>query len=526
MIINNNVYKCLENLQTKLNNKEKHINVFSPFVLPPDFIKELIEFLLKHYKTVMVAYDEEIAELYDIVLKNGITVSTAKSCKSIKRSDLFSAFIYSTDSLLDTSSEDISFEALILLSPKLLLRDCFKTTISPENVVITLSDNFKFNNYCMDIEYNKEAAINRQLFQAIDSVTSKTNSEVIITCPGRIFDIRDICGASAEEQRKLFPHVSDCFYSLSEITYSCNSNSKETKSDQDIIAELKRENEKLRDLVKFLRQLLAVIGVSRCDIDKAFEEVTEAKRKLQENIQLLGTNEEAIEQETACFENMVSEKIIKLIEPLAMEYKNRNYYEGLLLGYLGEDVWYKKLCNESRKLLITSRMTFDSMWQMDDRKRLDFTGICMMLSKTLDIELSRRFYDKYTAWLTNKGIDIINWPEALVFINRHYNTYQKINQQSFTLGSINHLFGKKAILADFEQTIDFASKNLYSNNLSKNEVADKLRDVADWTNKIREDYRNPAAHRTEIHDVDAKSCMEYMISFHRKLRLILESMSV
>ena len=31
------------------------------------------------------------------------------------------------------------------------------------------------------------------------------------------------------------------------------------------------------------------------------------------------------------------------------------------------------------------------------------------------------------------------------------------------MGSINHLFGKKAILADFEQTIDFASKNLYSN---------------------------------------------------------------
>ena len=45
-----------------------------------------------------------------------------------------------------------------------------------------------------------------------------------------------------------------------------------------------------------------------------------------------------------------------------------------------------------------------------------------------------------------------------------------------------------------------------------------------YVEKVREDYRNPSAHREKIDLVTAEACMDYMLETYKKLKEILEDM--
>jgi hypothetical protein len=113
-----------------------------------------------------------------------------------------------------------------------------------------------------------------------------------------------------------------------------------------------------------------------------------------------------------------------------------------------------------------------------------------------------------------KQFDFENWPSTLRYENKYNKTYSKLREENFTLGSIVHLLSEKYKVnskTNLEIAVDFASERLYPKNCSKKEVKDKLKEIVDCTEKIRRDYRNPAAHRSQMYAVDAKDCMDYMI---------------
>ena len=256
--------------------------------------------------------------------------------------------------------------------------------------------------------------------------------EPIIFNNEKLFDIRDIYGASIESKRKILKNIEV----EKKHTNLLISN---MKKEQEKIIYNKLKLEKLEKEIEFQKKkiylqemLLSAVGISRKDVDEAFERI----KIRREYIKYKLYNEDKIinERVISKFETEVSD-IVNKITQKSISTQTKEYYESILKAYLKEDVWSKKLCEISRNNLITARMNYDAMMQMKDKEILDFSGVCLLLTKTLDIELSRRFYTNYVSWLMEKyplSENIHKWPKVLLNKEKLYKffmllDYKKIN---------------------------------------------------------------------------------------------------
>lgn len=79
-----------------------------------------------------------------------------------------------------------------------------------------------------------------------------------------------------------------------------------------------------------------------------------------------------------------------------------------------------------------------------------------------------------------------------------------------------------------ESTFDmfkvFAKEELYVAEISNEQCEQKIKNIVKYVEKVRVDYRNPAAHRNSLNAISAEACMGYMIETYKKLKEILEDM--
>lgn len=70
----------------------------------------------------------------------------------------------------------------------------------------------------------------------------------------------------------------------------------------------------------------------------------------------------------------------------------------------------------------------------------------------------------------------------------------------------------------------FAKEELYLPMILYEECEQKIKNIVKYVEKVRVDYRNPAAHRHSLDAVSAEACMGYIIETYKKLKEILEDM--
>ena len=71
--------------------------------------------------------------------------------------------------------------------------------------------------------------------------------------------------------------------------------------------------------------------------------------------------------------------------------------------------------------------------------------------------------------------------------------------------------------------VDFAMNRLFS-GLSRATVMQKLEQDYLFVEKVRVDYRNPAAHKNALTAVSAEECIKYVIETQKMLRKMLVDM--
>ena len=235
-------------------------------------------------------------------------------------------------------------------------------------------------------------------------------------------------------------------------------------------------------------------------------------------------NEEVI----SYFEDAVVECVVRITKDI-IKVSNKEQAENELEEILTTDVW-NKLSDESKTYLVTAKVNFETMIEMENRDELDFSGVCLLLTKTMDEEISKRFYTRYAEYLQEQyplPENVDKWPKDML------NKYKPevIDKKYFTLGTVRFVIGKNKDgkvmnWKSYNRIRRYARDYLYKEGISKEEREEKLLEIVKCIEIIRIDYRNPSAHRNALDTVKAEACMDYMLGTYKKLKLILEDMRI
>lgn len=190
---------------------------------------------------------------------------------------------------------------------------------------------------------------------------------------------------------------------------------------------------------------------------------------------------------------------------------------------LGESAW-KKMDNASQTFLISAKVMYNHLIMLDDI--IDYSGVCVLVTKALEVEMDKRFYSKFLDYLDRKyHRDYSKYPTALLFQNR-----APLNSEKFTMGSIAF------VLCYLENRND--SLNQKQNNKRKLleycrdrifpgkadlEIDAMVIEYARDVETIRTSYRNPSAHTNELKQVNAEACFNYVLDVEKVLKKMLDS---
>lgn len=205
--------------------------------------------------------------------------------------------------------------------------------------------------------------------------------------------------------------------------------------------------------MKQLLEMVKALSAGQAAILKGQEEMHEKLDRISEQIETLS---EKISDYQALTERQLKlaeseEEVEKIISVFSEEVVSRiqrsfnaNYEENdfrqeeqSLMAYFG-DTW-GKVSEQSKKYLISARLMFKKQSVLGNL--VDYSGVCLLVTKALELEMSRRFYSDYVNYLGNRfgntTSDLNQWPDAFTKEKRDNvnNTWIEaiVPEHSFTL---------------------------------------------------------------------------------------------
>ena len=285
----------------------------------------------------------------------------------------------------------------------------------------------------------------------------------------------------------------------------------------DIVQRVERGFESVNNNLNTISQKLDELSLSM----KVYKSDVESMLKKAEDEDL----EESIIED---FSNRLSTKIVDSIN----KRDNETNYErnASSLKKLFGDNW-NKLNDKSKQFLVTANVLFDYMEGLNNS--LDYSGVCILVTKAVEEEMKKRFYNEFLDYLYSiLPNEIEKWHYCMRTENsRHRGQYIPIDQSKFTLGSVSHICCLyKPRFCDVEsyesskqQIVDFASKYLFVDSAA-GDAREVLKSIARFINDIKDRYRNPAAHINVIQKVTAQQCLDEVIYIQKVLIQILAFM--
>lgn len=338
-----------------------------------------------------------------------------------------------------------------------------------------------------------------------------------------ILDIRDIKYAEEQEKVQLVSKLYD-ICSVYEMDYGVKDEETAATGNAEKLVAINRAHSELQFEKELLKSIAASAGADMMTLETGIKEITNLKKAFAAQFD---ATEDPIECEKleVEFQNKTTEVLVGITKSL-LTLSRKEKYEKILTDNLSNTVWNERLSERSRTYLISAMMTYDTLNSIENNDNLDYSGVCLQITKVLDEELSERFYSRYKEYLAQE-YPIDRWPDAM----KSKNGKDSLPANEFTLGSIAYVIGRGSSYSlgrGYASNLmrEYARNVLYPLVMTDEEIDQHLSEIVDCAEKTRNDYRNPAAHRETISYVSAAECIAYLIEQTKMIRMILESMRV
>lgn len=258
-------------------------------------------------------------------------------------------------------------------------------------------------------------------------------------------------------------------------------------------------------------------------LDTIFRQINDYQSLLVRQIDL-ATNEKEIERIMSAFTDECTSRIVREVNDTVV---SKVYYSerDRLISSLGEDAW-NKLDPSSQNFLITAKVTYSNLLELKDI--IDYSGVCLLVTKAVEVEMSNRFCRDFLAFLKEKYPGKENYAK---FPTSLLNEYGKpIRHKDFTLGSVAYVLcyntanglSNEQISNNESKLIEFVSERLMK-GADTQRIKSNIEYIAEGVESIRKDYRNPSAHTNSLQQINAQQCFDLVIDVEKLLKIILSS---
>lgn len=361
------------------------------------------------------------------------------------------------------------------------------------------------------------------------SVNFEVNGGNMILCPD--------CGREIESDVNFCPHCRHEFSRKERISKrirktmsqtperepktKVNAKYADSMNETMILEMLGEQNESMKTILETVLETLAIVE----NIDAKLDLISNNLNRIQSQSEKLiktAWSEEEIDRiievhTTECVENILEYK-----KEISKDAQFKEEEEKLIESF-GQDTW-DKLSGDSKTFLVTGKFMYNRFLDLDDQ--IDYSGVCVLVTKSLEVEIFKRFFENFINYLDEKyEKDYTKYHTALLYRNE-----KPLRPERFTMGNIAFVLCKKQRWEDSEEQIqnnkerlmEYCRERVFSNNSTK-EIERMLDSYASSIEMIKVKYRNPSAHRNHIQRKTAQECFDLIVDVHKLLKEMLDS---
>ena len=300
---------------------------------------------------------------------------------------------------------------------------------------------------------------------------------------------------------------------------------KQLEEKDELIKKQQNQIEKITDvLIDKVSETNEIVKRIDNKVDTLLDEVSIIKKENNESLNKIITNQEAYEEKINEIENKIIEKISSNVD-LSRSPKYIDEY----ISLFKEENW-NKLKEESKRYLLTAKVLFKTLSTAGNAE-LDYSGVCLMICKTVETELKERFYFEFLKYLKDRyDDDYSKYHSHLVnsYFDRTNNIkkYKLKPESKICLGDIIFIlcprYIEKKFVGDYLNSKE--QIRLFLNNyIFKNKVDDQyIENLCKNIQKIKDDYRNPSCHLSPVKFITAAECFDYVIDTTKVLITFLD----
>lgn len=303
-----------------------------------------------------------------------------------------------------------------------------------------------------------------------------------------------------------------------------------SKAQEQPIHEVAELNQKMDRVLTAIEGVQSNVGRIEKKIDamgeqlqKIYEKMTDYQTLLERQLEI-AVSEDEIDRIIKAYSDEISTRLAQEVNgKLAQEEYDAE--QTRIEEALGTSAW-NKLDESSKEFLVTAKVTYNSYQKISGT--VDYSGVCLLVTKAIEVEMSNRFCRDYMAFMKSKYPGRKNLVAHIptVLCNKFGGP---IKPKDFTLGSVIYVLGVEIdsnASADEAAKIKDCIRDFVRTKLmigkSDAEIDTALDVIGRNVDDIRNDYRNPSAHTNQLQKINAKECFDLVLDVTKVLKTILD----
>lgn len=257
------------------------------------------------------------------------------------------------------------------------------------------------------------------------------------------------------------------------------------------------------------------------NITKLCDKIVDYQSLIEKQIQFAQSDSE-VDRLMQAYTDECTSKIVNSIKA-SHEEQSYELEKRKLIASIGQNAW-SKLDDASKMFLISAKVMFNNLILLDDS--LDYSGVCLLVTKALEVEMNNRFCRQYLEYLREcHREDYSEYPTPLLGPKG-----TPLPLDKFTMGSYAFILCCLKKREDTEmqmrknkkRLLEYTSKCIFK-DMTIEDIENKLVFFANKIEDIRLRFRNPAAHTNMIRRCDAEECFSIVLDVEKLLKKMLDS---